>query len=291
MTAGSVVREHGTRAKYVVEKCRCVPCRTANRDAESARSRAKLYGRWEPYIDAEPARQHARTLMAQGVGWKRIAVLAAVSQSTVSKLLYGTPTRNMGPSQRIRPETARAILGVSAQETALAPSAHVDADLTWQRIRSLHALGYNRTWISTELLGHPSLALQLRHDYVLARTARAVKELYDRLGDTPAPAGVATTRTLDMARRNGWPRPAEWNDGPELSTRDIDLTVEDDLADDYDEIAVERAIRGDHTLDLTASDRDEVLRRMTVAGKTVTEIARVLHLSGTTAGRLNEQVA
>jgi hypothetical protein len=77
-----------------------------------SRERQILYGRWQPYVDAGPARQHLRTLAAAGIGWRRAARLSAVSTGAVSKILYGGPGQRP-PSQRIRPQTAAAILAGS----------------------------------------------------------------------------------------------------------------------------------------------------------------------------------
>lgn len=38
--------EHGTLACYVLDKCRCLPCASANSTAESERQRQKAYGRY-----------------------------------------------------------------------------------------------------------------------------------------------------------------------------------------------------------------------------------------------------
>src|SRR5262249_25798184 len=132
MTA-TATRPHGTRARYVLGPgpgtgpgCRCDACTAANRDAERHPERQILYGRWQPYVDAPPPREHVRALAAGGVGWKRAAELAGVSTGSVSKLLHGGPG-DRPPSRRIRPETAAAILAVRPSAQAAAPGALVDS--------------------------------------------------------------------------------------------------------------------------------------------------------------------
>ena len=79
--------QHGTRAAYVLDRCRCFPCSTANAQAETHRERQKAYGRYDKYVDAQPVRDHVRALMAQGMGWKRVAAAAGVSGSSMWKLM------------------------------------------------------------------------------------------------------------------------------------------------------------------------------------------------------------
>jgi hypothetical protein len=132
----------------VQDKCRCADCREACRVYEQARRRKALYGRWQPYVPADEARAHVRSLQAAGMGWKRIARAAGLSPSVLWKLLYGDRTRNLAPSKRIRPATAAALLAV---EPDLAPGAYIDAGPTWRRIEGLVALGYSKRWLAHQL--------------------------------------------------------------------------------------------------------------------------------------------
>lgn len=54
--------QHGTRACYVLDRCRCDPCSTANAVAESERERQKAYGRYHKYVSAEHVRAHLAEL-------------------------------------------------------------------------------------------------------------------------------------------------------------------------------------------------------------------------------------
>ena len=97
MTAAET-RAHGTRARYARGPgpgtgpgCRCADCSAANRAAGNQRSRAILYGRWQPYVDAGPVREHLRALAAAGIGHRRVGELAGVSSGSLSKILYGGP--------------------------------------------------------------------------------------------------------------------------------------------------------------------------------------------------------
>lgn len=179
-------RPHGTRAKYVVEKCRCEPCCDDNR--EKARDRQRAMRRpdeaWMPYVPAGPARRHIRELMAQGVGPKSIAKLAGVPHGAISKLLYGN-YKGRGPSKRIRPATAAKILAVTVEQATGAQK--IPAGPTWRLLDDLLARGFTRCWIASEILGHETKSLQIRHDLVRASTARKVEALHRRLEDVAAP--------------------------------------------------------------------------------------------------------
>lgn len=82
--------QHGTLQAYKQDKCKCGPCRDASTAYERHRSQQKAYGRWQPYADAQPVREHVEALVRSGdIGWKDIARRAGVSVPTVRALLYG----------------------------------------------------------------------------------------------------------------------------------------------------------------------------------------------------------
>jgi hypothetical protein len=216
-------RQHGTRACYVFGPgpgagpgCRCQACTTANRAANHHRARMILYGRWQPWTDAEPVRQHLADLRAAGLGRRRIAALAGVSDSTVTGLLYGKPGRP--PARRIRPETARKLLAVQAGPAALAAKAPVTACGTHRRLQALIAIGHTQTSLATRLGMTPSnFGAMLRREQVTAATARAVRQLYDQLWDRPPTpqdprAKAAATLARGYAAARGWAPPLAWDD-------------------------------------------------------------------------------
>jgi DNA-binding CsgD family transcriptional regulator len=167
---GGVVREHGTRAKYVVDGCRCDECREASR----------VYGQeWRNdikprLVSGDPAREHVKELMAAGMGYKRIAELAGVSASAVSSLLWGKPGRP--PTPRIKPSTAEAVLSVTANLDSLADGTRVPAGPTHAAIAKLTAAGVPRARIA-ERLGIGTLQVRPQQTYVTARIARTVAEM------------------------------------------------------------------------------------------------------------------
>ena len=183
-------RAHGERAKYVVEGCRCSPCRAANTAYGLRRGRARRRPEqlWVPYVPAGRARRHVKRLGEQGVGLKSVAKLSGVSYGSLVKLLYGEPSRGRPPSKRIRPATEQAILSVQAHQARGAP--RLPAAPSWKLIDDLLARGFSRVFIARELSGPKARSLQLDRYYVRASTAQRVTELHRRLvgADRRAPA-------------------------------------------------------------------------------------------------------
>lgn len=208
--------QHGTRACYVLDRCRCIPCKDANRAAERQRTRDHLYGRWNGYVDATPAREHVQRLQAQGMGWKRIARAAGLDTSVVWKLLYGDASRNLAPSKRVRPVTAEKLLAVRLD---LADGLPVGGIGTARRIQALVALGWSMSKIAARLGILRANFTPIAHGRrdVKQATAKAVRDLYDELRDTEPPRDthrdrIAYSRARNFAAAHGWALPMAWDD-------------------------------------------------------------------------------
>ncbi len=219
-------REHGTSARYVWgpdengrpgRGCRCGACRDARRTAESHRNRMRAYGRWQPYVDAGPAREHIRALARCGLGWKRVAAIAGVSTGAMSKLLYGGPG-SRPPSRRIRPETAAAILAVRPSADLLGARAVIPAAGTHRRIQALVTAGWSQQKLAGRIgMTRANFGTMMLRGEVTAATARAVAAVYGELWDQPPPeAGhrdkIAASRARNYARARGWAPAAAWDD-------------------------------------------------------------------------------
>jgi transcriptional regulator with XRE-family HTH domain len=277
-----VSRVHGTKACYVfgpdgggdrTRGCRCEACRKANRSSENERNRQIAYGRWQPYTDAEPVREHLRVLAAAGMGWKRAAALSGVSTGAVSKLLYGGPG-DRPPTRRVRPATAAAILAVRPALDTLAGGAETDATGTLRRVRALVARGWSQARIARQLgVGPANLGDMLyRRQAVTAATARAVRDLYARLEQQAPPEGthrekIAASRARNYAAERGWPPPLAWDaiDDPRALPadgwrRDARLSAADLAAEARD-------------LEGLGLDRDEIAKRL---GVTRNRVGRAL---------------
>ncbi len=213
-------RHHGTRAKYVVDRCRCLPCRAANSQAATHMYKQKAYGRWQPYVDAHPTREHIQELRAAGVGLKRIGDVAGVSHSSLAKVIYGD--RNRGPSKRVRPETEARVLAV-AVDAALAPGAYVSAQETWLHIMGLVARGYTFTWIAQQVTSPTARALQIGRWQCTARNARAIAALAEQLEDTFGPS----LRARRMAERYEWTALLGLDEQPQTQQTRPEILAED----------------------------------------------------------------
>jgi hypothetical protein len=222
-------RQHGTRARYVSGPdehgvpgagCRCAGCSAANRAEAAKRERLILYGQWQPYVDAGQARAHVAALSAAGIGWKRAAELAGVPTGSISKLLFGAPG-GRPPSRRIRPETERKILAVTAAEESLSPGALVDATGARRRLQALVALGYSQAVLAGRLGQlRANFTGTMTRERLTAGTVRVVRQLYDELWDKQPDESthrtrISASRARNYAQARGWPVPLAW-DEPEI---------------------------------------------------------------------------
>lgn len=164
------MREHGTRAKYVAERCRCEPCTEANRvyNRERERRQARVrYGIEAPddkYVDPAEAREHLEWLRSIGVGTRTIADRAGLGRTAITKILQGDRSR-------IHRDTAARILSVG--RSAQPRTTLVDAGPSWELIDDLIYLGFTKARIAHEL-GATTPALHLGRHRITLRKAREV---------------------------------------------------------------------------------------------------------------------
>jgi hypothetical protein len=290
--------EHGTRAAYVHDICRCRACTAANTAESNREYRERSFGRWEPYVDAGPVRAHIQQLRRAGIGVVQIAKLAGLAPSTVRCVIYPRPGAQM-PAERVRPGTARKILVIQIDETNLAERSLVDATGTRRRLRSLVAAGFTVPWLAAQLgRTPPNLRRTMRSARVTARTAREVRDLDDRLWDTEPPAATKTQQAASRAARayaadRGWLRRLAWDDidhDPDPEPDQLDSADDLDDLDDLDEIKVERVIAGDTSLRLTEAEEREVVRRLTERGRSIRVIAELLSTSTRTVSRRRAKI-
>lgn len=212
------MRDHGTRSCYTAG-CRREECREANRLYAAKRERLALYGRpTTDLVPAAPVRAHVARLQAAGVGWRRIAELAGIGTGPMKKLLWGHRSRGHGPSTRVRPATAAAILAVRADLSSPAAHAYIDATGTHRRLRALVSIGWSQRRLADALgLTRSNFGAMMTRTQVRGATARAVADLYEQLWNkTPAAANRWEETGISYARRyaaeHGWPPPMAWDD-------------------------------------------------------------------------------
>lgn len=211
--------QHGTPQAYVLDKCRCTPCTDANTQRENERDAAKAAGTYDTgRVDAEPVRGHILKLKKAGYGLKTIARLAKVSNSTLGKIIYGDPSRNMPPRARVEKHVAARVLAINPSLTTLGETVKINAAPTQARIRHLVCLGYSIGWQAKRMgKEHGNFALIMNKTQCNAKTAREIRTLYLLLWDKPRVARnrheqAAITRALAYAAAHGWealPPPTE----------------------------------------------------------------------------------
>jgi hypothetical protein len=282
---------HGTRAAYVKDRCRCTDCTAANTAASRTASRERVYGRWQPYVDAGPVREHIAALRAAGIGVERIAHLAGLSVSHIRELAeHGRGDSRT--TRRVRPGTATRVLGIGIDDSSRAPHSRVDATGTRRRLQALIAIGWPVELLAAQLGRRPnSLHRSMTGGSVTGSTARDVAALYERLWNARPPRATGEQRAAADAAQahaaaHGWLTPLAWDD------IDTDPTPPAPTAqllqrDDIDEIAVERALAGDNITydDLTPVEQQEVIRRLSARGTSIRDTAALLGTTKRTVSR------
>jgi transcriptional regulator with XRE-family HTH domain len=275
--------QHGTRAAYVLDACRCLPCSAANAEAETARERQKAYGRYDRYVDAEPVRTHVLELGRQGMGLKRVAKAAGVSTGTLSKLVFGVyastgtgggrngPGRRVRrPSKRVLRTTAEKLLAVRLDLADGAKITAEDAIGVRRRVRALVALGWSQSKLADRLgIQRSNFHLATDARGVTVATMRAVEELYDELSMTLPPQDthrdrIAASRARNYAKARGWLPPLALDD--DLIDRPCEGVLEVEVEDYLDEQAIWRRMHGDRSVRLTKAEKRELVRRAREAG-------------------------
>jgi transcriptional regulator with XRE-family HTH domain len=210
-------RPHGY-ARYKLDRCRCYTCGWAVAQYRDHVEQLQRRGLWQPYVDAEPSRQHVLQLKACGFGDRSIADLAGLDRKRVRDLLHGRPERGTPPPTQIRPATAAAILSVEPTFDNLPGATPVASTGTVRRLQALVAAGWPQSQLAARLgLTDSNFASTLRREQVLVRTVRAVRALYTELWlADPAELGVPATsvsRSRNHAISNGWAPPGAWDEG------------------------------------------------------------------------------
>ena len=176
MSAGK--REHGTRAKYTIESCRCEPCTIANRVYARNLARehaARAYGLdVEPrLIDPTPSRERLLLLRRNGIGLRTVEKLTGLDrEGTLQQIISGE-------TKRVRPDTYDLIMSITYDDRP--GGTLIPAGPTWQLLNKLIKAGHTRTAIATAIAGKPTCSLQIQRKRVRLDTARKVEQAYREL--------------------------------------------------------------------------------------------------------------
>jgi len=175
-----VRHHHGTTSAYVADRCRCDECTGAYQQARRGRSRAIAHGRWQPYVDAQPVRDHITRLRTAGAGINQISQLAEVARSTLRRTIYGRPSHALPPPRRIRPDTAQRILAITLDQ-ASATRVTVSSARTRRRVAVLIDAGWTHHTIAARLgRSTTSLRRAFARETITRQTAVAIQRVYRR---------------------------------------------------------------------------------------------------------------
>ncbi|WP_427017832.1 hypothetical protein ACQCSX_04255 [Pseudarthrobacter sp. P1] len=200
-----------------------------------------------------------------------------MSTSTVCALLYGRYERGHAPYPRVAAKTAAAILAVKPTLDNMAEGALVDPAGSMRRLQALVALGWSQARLAQRLgvTSSNSTHLFTGSRQVTARTARAVRALYDELWNQPQEpvewrAKIAASRARRKAAQLGWLPPMAWDD----ETIDDPATAPMAAAVPIHELA--RVEDVEHLV-ATGADWGEIIGRL---GTTRVALERYLHRQG-----------
>lgn len=212
--------EHGQNRTYRAHGCRCDECRAEHnkRGMRWRKSRALGSG---ATVDASAAREHVLMLRRAGLTLQDIADRAGITRRTLTTLMYGTPRLSLPPPTRIRRATADSVQAVQRPRTSrdVTPTRRMSAIGTARRLQALQACGWSLRAIAEETSVHVTTLHKVREDgRVAVATAAAVADVFERLWNVSPPSTTqhdraAITYALNRARKNGWVRPAAWEEG------------------------------------------------------------------------------
>ena len=195
--------------------CRLPACLERGHAYERTRYRRKAYGTWQPFTDAEPARQHVHHLRAHGMSFVTVYTAAGIGSATLSRLLYGEG--DSPPAAKVRVDTARRILAVTPEGHTPPDGKCIDATGARRRIQALVANGWPMKRLGQHVgRSEDHMRLATTRTQITAATDRQIRDAYRQLWDrNPAHYGIspaAITRARNLAARKGWAPPAAWDD-------------------------------------------------------------------------------
>jgi hypothetical protein len=152
---------HGSRSRYVAERCRCAACRQANAAYETTRHRRASHR-----VPADAARAHLRALHEEGLSIRDLALATGTSRGTVERVMTGSAVT-------IRSATEASILATSRPTRERVP-AHRALEI----LDALDAAGYPHGWVKAAC-GHDT---RVRGNSVCRHRFDALASLARRLG-------------------------------------------------------------------------------------------------------------
>lgn len=266
--------DHGTLSRHKHYGCRCDTCLDNYRTYVRARHRKIGYGTWQPYVDAEPVRQHLLDLHDNGgLSYAVIAEHLGRSVASITSFIYElSPTKKR--RKRATPELANAILAIKPGD--ITPGM-VDGTGTTRRIQALAANGWPMKTLSARIgLAAATVGRLAGQKWVFRATAQGVADCYEQLKDErPEDHGVTAwvaQKTRNRAASEGWRDPVWWEDMGDID----DPTFDPDQADrplGRNELGAHRRSEIEHLASFGLSDHD-IAARLGMAPAYVHDLVR-----------------
>ncbi len=181
------------------------------------RARQIAYGRWEPWADAAPVRDHVRVLREGGASYRAIAGAAGVSTMMVHRLMNGCPAQRQPLPRRIGSAHARRLLAVAPGSAGLGRR---EACGSRRRLRALIAIGHSPAHLARQADITPARTRRLltgQTRSVSPELHATVSALYERMwNQLPAEHSSRGAALAKAARRRaetaGWLPPMALDD-------------------------------------------------------------------------------
>lgn len=265
-------REHGY-ARYRLDGCRCYVCGYARSRYNENRNKAITAGTWQPYVDAEPVREHVRALQSCGMGLRTIATVSGIDRKRLQGVLSGRTERGTGPQERVRPALAAAVLGVEPTLDNLGSAVSVDATGTRRRLQALVAAGWPQARLALRMGMTPNnFCSTVKNERVIVRTVRLARGVYDELwNQDPRAHGVdkqAYSRALHHAASRGWAPVGAWDDDTIDDPSAVPWTASGRSRPGREELAAARREEIAHLIQFDVPERD-IARRLGMAVSSV----------------------
>lgn len=182
----------------------------------SRREQLIAAGEWQPFVPAQPVRDHVNRIRAAGMPVRALEKHFGLCAHYLDHLLWGSQEGG-GPSEKFHTETAELLLAYWPKLDNFPDAARIDPTGTRRRLQALQVRGFNLVAIARKA-GIPSRYFQkaVISEKVTARIARAVRDVYGAWWNAdPCDQGVkewVADRTRRAAQRQGWDGPLAWDD-------------------------------------------------------------------------------
>lgn len=154
-------------------------------------------------VDAAPVRAHIKALADAGISGKRLGALIGSSQTSIWRI---------GRQEKVLASTAAKIMAIQLPQRPFdiaADSAMTPVIGTRRRLQALQVAGYTTAYLASRLSVQRRAVVEIMsQEYVTAKVAREVADLFDELQLIPGPNVVTRNRSL----RKGWVPALAWDE-------------------------------------------------------------------------------